>query len=75
MVVTGYSNTFTSFRNETQALYRAGLHEEALAKLQLINRFQWLNRIDAFDVAEAMWSDAAYVAEEIVEHWLFLTSF
>jgi hypothetical protein len=67
---TGYPNTFIQFRRGIKALYEQEQYAEALGQLMAINRYQWLNRIDAFEVAEVMWSDPAYCAEEIVEEWL-----
>lgn len=70
----GYPNTFIPFRRTIQREWEAGESETALRRLQAVNCYQWLNRIDAFLVAEGMWSDPAYTADEIVEEWLGITS-
>lgn len=67
---TGYANTFVPFRKDVLRDFRAGDYSTALERLKMINRFQWLNMIDSFNMAEEMWSDSAYSAEEIVSEWI-----
>jgi hypothetical protein len=74
MMQTGYSNTLIPFRNGIIRQYNSGQYAEALGALKMINRYQWLNVIDAFDAVEVMWDDIAYTPEEIVGEWIGLTA-
>lgn len=64
------TTTFAHFHRTVQQEYAAGQYTDALTRLKMINRFQWLNKIDSFEIIEAMWQDDAYTAEEIIEEWL-----
>ena len=63
-------STFPVFLMDVTREFTSCDYTAALDRLKLINRYQWPSKIDAFIIAEAMWTDSAYTSEEIVYEWL-----